>query len=255
MLHTTPTPHPNDRRWLMWSWLALCLVTLAWDASGQDLPVMRLLGTAEGFPLRHHPLLERVFHDGGRQASTVLYGLLLVWSVWPDTAQPPTAPSRRERLTVLALVTLALAVVSLLKRASHTSCPWEWSVFGGDAAYVSHWDLFTLDGGGGHCFPGGHASSAMAFFALCLPWLWSPVRARRTAPGWRWLAAVLVTGAVAGIAQTLRGAHPPSHTLWTALICTGVALAGWRLALPRLAHTAPIGPVLPVHHEQPASGV
>ena len=28
-----------------------------------------------------------------------------------------------------------------------------------------------------------------------------------------------------GLTQTLRGAHFPSHTLWTALVCWGVALA------------------------------
>ena len=254
MLHATPTSLPDPRRWLMGAWLTLCLLTLAWDASGQDLPVMRLFGTAEGFPWRHHPLLERVFHDGMRQASTALYGLLLVWAVWPDRRRMPTTPARRERLTVLALVTLALVMVSGLKRLSHTSCPWEWSAFGGQARYVSHWALFTRDGGGGHCFPGGHASSALAFFALCLPWLWSPVRHRPPAAGWRWLAAVLVAGAVAGIAQTLRGAHPPSHTLWTALICIGVALVGWRLALPRLAQTASAAPLQPVGSEQPVSG-
>lgn len=234
MLTTTLRPDPDNPRRLLGAWLALALFTLGWDASGLDLPVMRLIGTAGGFPWQHHVLLERVLHDGGRRLSMLLYGLLLVWALWPSAKVPSITPSRRERLAVLGLVTLALLLVGLVKRASDTSCPWEWSVFGGQAAYVSHWDLVTRDGGAGHCFPGGHASSALAFVALCLPWLWSPSPGRPSRIGAGWLAGVLLAGLVAGVAQTLRGAHPPSHTLWTALICGGVALAGWRLAQPWL---------------------
>lgn len=212
------------------AWLVLLLFTLAWDASGMDLSVMRQIGTAAGFPWRHHPLLEAVLHDGGRQLATGAYLLLWGWVLWPAA----DGPSRRERVAVLALVTLSMVTVGLLKQASRSSCPWEWNDFGGNAVYTSHWNLLAGDGGPGGCFPGGHASSALAFLALCLPWLWSPVAGRRRAPGGRWLAAVLVAGSLAGVTQTLRGAHPPSHTLWTLLICGAIALAGWRLARPWL---------------------
>jgi membrane-associated PAP2 superfamily phosphatase len=40
---------------------------------------------------------------------------------------------------------------------------------------------------------------------------------------------------VAGAVQTARGAHYPSHTLWTLVICGGVSLALWRLVRPRRA--------------------
>lgn len=212
------------------AWLVLLLLTLGWDAAGMDLPVMSQIGTSAGFPWRHHPLLETVLHDGGRQLATGAYLLLWGWVLWPVSS----GPSRRERGTVLALVTLSMVTVGLLKQASRASCPWEWSAFGGTAVYTSHWNLLAGDGGTGGCFPGGHASSALSFLALCLPWLRSPVAGRRRAPGWRWLTAVLLAGGLAGVTQTLRGAHPPSHTLWTLLICGAIALAGWRLALPWL---------------------
>ena len=235
--HQAPaTPHP-----LVSAWLVLGLFTLGWDASGLDLPVMRLIGTASGFPWQHDRLLEQVLHDGGRRLSMLLYAALLVWAVRPGPRTASATLSRQERLVVLVLVTLALVLVSLLKRTSQTSCPWEWSAFGGQAVYVSHWNLLVRDGGAGHCFPGGHVSSALAFFALCLPWLWSPSPGRQARIGVGWLAGILLAGLVAGAAQTLRGAHPPSHTLWTALICSGVALAGWWLAQPWLrgARTIP----------------
>lgn len=226
-------PSNAPPRHLMRAWLALALCTLAWDASGLDLPVMRLIGTPEGFPWQHHPLLERVLHDGLRQLAWVAFGVLVVWAVGKDPASG-TAPSQRERLVVLGLVTLAVLTINAIKWSSRTSCPWEWTVFGGSVPYVPHWNLFTVDGGAGRCFPGGHASSALAFVPLCLPWLWSPAGIRRASIGIGWLAGVLLAGVVAGGAQTLRGAHPPSHTLWTALICGGVALGGWQLAMPWL---------------------
>jgi len=53
-----------------------------------------------------------------------------------------------------------------------------------------------------------------------------------------WLASALAVGLLAGVVQTLRGAHPPSHTAWTLLICGGVSLAGWALARRWLASPA-----------------
>lgn len=91
----------------------------------------------------------------------------------------------------------------------------------------------------------GMRTSGFAFIALCLPWLNAPAGAeRRRAIGLRWLAAVVCVGLLAGAVQTLRGAHFPSHTLWTLLICTTVSLVGWRLMLtrldlPRVAGAAP----------------
>ena len=244
MKHATrPSNAPPHR--LARAWLALALCTLVWDAIGMDLPVVQLIGTPGGFPLQHHLLLERVLHNGLRQLAWVAFGVLVVWAVRRDPAPLGTAPSQRERLVVLGLVTLALLTINAIKWNSRSSCPWDWTAFGGQVPYVSHWKLFTVDGGSGRCFPGGHASSALAFFAMGLPWLWPPSGTRRPATGVGWLAGVLLGGLVAGGAQTLRGAHPPSHTLWTALICSGVALAGWQLAMPWLRAERVQRPVTP----------
>jgi hypothetical protein len=52
------TAHPVAR------WLLLLLgFTLLWDLSGADLPVMRWLGTASGFPLQNQWLLKQVLHE------------------------------------------------------------------------------------------------------------------------------------------------------------------------------------------------
>ena len=229
-------PANTPTTWL----LAALFFTLLWDASGADLAVMRSLGTAQGFAWRNDWLLERVLHEGLRQLCTGLFLLMVLWALWPLRWEHPAGRwlqlPRRERLVLVLLVLCSLLAVSLIKSQSQTSCPWELREFGGRAAYVSHWLPWQADGGAGRCFPGGHASSALGFVGLCLPWLSPPPgRTRRRVVGWRWLLAVVVTGLVAGGVQTLRGAHYPSHTLWTLVVCAAVSLLGWRLAQPWLA--------------------
>lgn len=212
------------RVWL--GWLVLLSVTLWWDASGLDRVVMAWLGDASGFPWRHHVLLETVLHDRARQ---VAVGALFVVAV---LAAFPWGPLRRltgrQRLTALGGVLLALLAVNLIKNRSATSCPWDVDAFGGSAVYVSHWAWFTPDGGPGRCFPGGHASAAFAFLALAWPWLDADRPGHRRI-GWVLLTGVVGVGVVFGAVQTLRGAHYPSHTLWTAVICAGVTWGCYRL--------------------------
>lgn len=202
--------------WWMATGLALGGV-LAWDASRLDLTVMAWLGNAEGFTLRSNWWLETVLHDGARRLATGLY--LVLWAmVWRPVGFLRQF-QRFERLEMALGVTAALLVVTLIKRYSLTSCPWELQTFGGAARYVSHWQWALADGGGGMCFPGGHASSAFAFVALALPGLAARPGSQRYQTATRLLAAVLLAGLVLGGAQTLRGAHFPSHTLWTAWVC------------------------------------
>jgi membrane-associated PAP2 superfamily phosphatase len=222
--------------WRQIAWIsALGLIgVLLWDASALDLPVMQLWGTAEGFALKDQRLLSHLLHTRGQQASVVAFIFLMVM-VWRPLG-PWRQLSRRERLTSLLAVVLSLLSVSLLKRWSLTSCPWDLQVFGGVANYVSHWRWGVPDGGGGHCFPGGHASSAMGFLAACLPFLLSS-DARLQTTGQRLLALIALLGVVFGLTQTVRGAHYPSHTFWTAWICWSVGALAYRLmqrqALPQ----------------------
>lgn len=227
-IRLSPTTATLSRRWWLITGLALVSV-MAWDATGLDLTIMTWLaqsqghGVAPGFTLRHNWWLETVFHDTARRTAEVLYGVLwvMVWCPLGFFRQF----ERHARLDMAWGVTAALLVITLIKRLSLTSCPWELQAFGGAASYVSHWQWGVADGGGGKCFPGGHASSALAFLALALPGLtaWQGSKAHQT--GSRLLLGVLLAGVVLGAVQTLRGAHYPSHTLWTAWLCWTVASA------------------------------
>jgi membrane-associated PAP2 superfamily phosphatase len=197
--------------------LVSLVLLLAWDAVGADLAVTRWIGGPAGFVWRDAWLTRTLLHDGGRWLAMAVLAAVLA-GTWRPVVH---GPSRPERLRALAVVLAGLLLVPLIKQASSTSCPWDLAEFGGRALYVSHWRLGIADGGPGHCFPSGHAVSAFAFLPLVLLWqAYRPVVARA------WLGGVLLAGMAFGAAQWLRGAHYPSHTLWTAWICWVLARAG-----------------------------
>ncbi|WOI43488.1 phosphatase PAP2 family protein [Acidovorax sp. BLS4] len=201
---------------LAWA-LGVLAVLIAWDSSGLDLDLARVFGSAQGFPLRDHWLFVHVLHEGARRLGWVLVLVLAVGVWWPVGVLRRLDHGERVQMAISAL--LSLGVIALLKQSSTTSCPWDLAEFGGVARYASHWALGVMDGGGGHCFPAGHASAGFAFlggyFAL-----------RRKAPPaarW-WLAGALAAGVILGLAQQARGAHFTSHTLWTGWFCW---MTGW----------------------------
>ncbi|MDP3084724.1 MAG: phosphatase PAP2 family protein [Rubrivivax sp.] len=206
--------------------LALAALAL-WEASGWDLVVARWFGNGAGFGWRDHWLTSGLLHQGGRGlAWLMLAGLLaLTLKAWRRPA------ARHEHLRWTAATLAGLLLVPAIKRVSSTSCPWDLAEFGGLADYVPHWQLGLTDGGAGHCFPSGHAVAAFAFFSLYFLWRRShPARARGA------LAAVLALGLLFGWAQLARGAHFPSHSLWSAWLCWALCVGadrarialGWR---------------------------
>lgn len=217
------------QKFLPYRWAALALVLLlAWDASPLDLLAMRQAGDANGFALRDAWVTRGLIHEGGRLVSYVATVFIVLLNLWPRLLP---ALTRRERTWWLVTTLVCLAVISLMKRASLTSCPFDLAEFGGaaHAAYVSHWAFGIRDGGGGHCFPSGHASAAFAYLAGA----WALRRAYPRA-ALAWGAVVVTLGVIYGVGQMMRGAHYPSHTMWTAWICWALTLAAahlgpWRL--------------------------
>ena len=200
------------------------LLLLAWDASGADLPLTRLFGTAVGFAWRNHWLFERVLHDGAAaclKAGFVLLGLNVLVPLPLIGAMP-----RRLRLRWWLMTLLCALAVALLKRSSLISCPWSLAEFGGSAHYLTHTSLDAWrgagDGGPGRCFPAGHVSNAFAFVGGALVLRPVSLRAARL-----WLAVVCGLGLVLGLTQLLRGAHFASHSLWTAWVCWSLSVMLW----------------------------
>jgi len=203
----------DDRRAAALALLAL-LPLMLWEVAGGDMPLSRVFGSAQGFAWRNDWWMSTVLHDGARHVAWLL-AALLVLNVW----RPLTpALTRRERAWWLLATLAGAAVVPLVKQQSLTSCPWDLAEFGGLAHHVPHWlqlgPLAAADGGGGHCFPSGHATSAFAFFSGGFALRRAhPVAARR------WMFATLAFGLLLGAVQLVRGAHFASHTLWSGWLC------------------------------------
>lgn len=205
---------------LLVSALALAAL-LCWDASGLDLPAARLFASAQGFALRDSWWTSTLLHEGGRLAAWVVLAAVTL-ALW--RTPEPQQPTRAHRGGWIVVMLLCILAVPALKRFSPTSCPWDLAEFGGVAAYVSHWRLGVADGGSGRCFPSGHAVAAFGFFGMHFLW-----RAHSAHRARAWLGAVLVAGAVFGLAQLARGAHYPSHTLWSAWLCWVLCVGASRL--------------------------
>ena len=216
-------PSTRSLRLVTWT-LGALLLLLAWDALGLDLPLARLAGTGDGFPLRETWLMSAVLHEGARRVSWVLMVTLILAIWWPVGFLRQL--TRGERAGIVAGTVLALLSVSLLKSVSRTSCPWDLAEFGGMVPYISHWNFGMTDGGGGRCFPAGHASAGFAFVA---GYFWLQDKAPRAAKAW--LTAAVIAGLGLGLAQQWRGAHYLSHTLWTAWVCWTTAGLAWAASL------------------------
>ena len=209
----------TQRRDLTVAGVTLALLLL-WDPRGLYLVWVRAWGDATGFAWRDHWLTSRVAHDGGRWLAGAVLAALVVNLRWPLF----DGLTRAERVRWLLVTVGTLLLMPVLKKLSSTSCPYELAEFGGHALYVSHWRFGVADGGPGGCFPSGHATSAAAFFSG-----WFALRERHPQAARIWLGVVLALALFHGWAQMARGAHYPSHTLWSAWICWTLAM----LAAPR----------------------
>lgn len=193
------------------------LSLLAWDFSGGDMQMAQWWGEPSGFALRDNWWMVKVMHESMRNAGWVLLLALAagIWRPWGSLRHLTT----RERAGLFLSVVCALLAVTLIKGISKTSCPWDLQAFGGTASYISHWNVLEVDGGGGHCFPAGHASTGFAFMAA-----YFGLRQSGAPNAGTWLACALLAGLGLGLSQQMRGAHFMSHTLWTAWLSWSV---GW----------------------------
>ncbi len=209
------------------------IVLLAWDASGLDLSVSTKFAGTQGFALKHGWLTETVLHRGGKLFYYLAFTVLAVNCYRPFF--PKLWVPRKTQLWWFLTMLICIAAISILKYYSVSSCPWDLAMFGGTAKHLSHWAIFSADGGPGRCFPSGHVSGA--FSLLAVSFALRPVSPRAA----RWaLIFVLLIGAILGAGQVARGAHFVSHVLYSGMICWVICLISAHL-LARLNAPASVG--------------
>ena len=145
------------------------------------------------FPLRRSWAFETLGHAG---LKWITVGFWLFCAAWGG----------RLRRGAVYMVLIA-GVVLALKHFSPFSCPWDLPEYAGARPDA------------GRCLPAAHPITGFALFGLVLALSDKP-RAARYA-----LATALLVGLVAGAVQVARGAHFPSHVLWTAWIAWAVTVA------------------------------
>lgn len=203
------------------------LGVLTWDATGWDMAVAKIMGDSHGFYLANNHFLATYLHTGARHVSllgaAVLIGTVArPWGIFKNF-------SRKQLLWAICTTLLCALLVSVIKRFSQTSCPWDLEWFGGTVRYISHWRT-EGDAGPGNCFPAGHASSAFAF--LPYYFLFAFASSQTSKLSTVWLTGIFVLGISLGLVQQLRGAHFTSHTLWTAWLCWSMAYISWLFFTP-----------------------
>jgi membrane-associated PAP2 superfamily phosphatase len=212
--------NPHSKR-IVWNdclmALGILAITLMWDYTGQDRALAHYFGTQTGFELQNDVLLKTGLHDIGQHLSRLCF-VALILMIWRPFGIFKIL-DKQDRIHIVSSVLLASIAITTIKRFSQTSCPWSLIEFGGIAPYVSHWQWTIRDGGGGHCFPGGHASAGFAFISASF-WL---RRYSLRFSQYTWWSASFI-GMLFGWAQQIRGAHFFSHTLWSWTICASIGL-------------------------------
>lgn len=198
-----------------------------------------------GFVGRHSALLENVFHDRVKQA-VILLGVLALLGLALSLVRPVWAHLRRPLGYLVLAMGLSTAIVPPLKTLTGVQCPWSLSRYGGAETYSALLSPRPATDKPGRCWPGGHASSGFALFALYFIWRDRRPRLARLA-----FAGALLLGCILSGARMMQGAHFLSHNLWTAifdwLICLGLYRALLYRAAPASPRAEPIaGPLAPV---------
>ena len=181
-------------------------------------------------------------------------GFILMAGALVDLAFPLRflTPARRAALRISALSAFfEPLMIYNLKRISALHCPWGVDRYAGHHPFLRLLDVIPADWSAGHCFPAGHASSAMWLSALAAFWLpRAPARARGI------FALGILAGFTLGWVQQMRGQHFLSHTLWTAWLSSALIIALFAvfarplgLASPSRSKdkaAAPVGGTLPL---------
>jgi membrane-associated PAP2 superfamily phosphatase len=227
------TTIPTDNSRPLCKWLAIGLplglmALLLLEPSQLDFAISDLFyQPGAGFIGKHSFFLEVILHDRAKQV-VILSAVLALVGLLLSCVYRPWAALRRP-LSMLALaLALCSGIVSPVKNLTGVHCPWDLTRYGGKETYSPLLGERAPAIKPGRCWPGGHATSGFALFAL-----YFALRDRkpRLARGMLWFALGL--GAVFSLGRTMQGAHFLSHNLWTAVFDWLICLACYRMILYR----------------------
>jgi membrane-associated PAP2 superfamily phosphatase len=208
--------------------LSLVLTGIMFEYSGFDIWWISHFYDYQtrSWPFRDHWLFETVIHEWGRYFDMGAAGLWLVFFFLTFFLKP-LKTFKKPLIYFLVSSATGPLIVGAGKHLTHIYTPWDLKIFSGTLPYIRLLD--PVPGGMpiGEAFPAGHASGGYAFFSLyiLMRHLGSPHRIYG-------LIFALGLGLIFGIGQQVRGAHFPSHDLFTLVICWYSALIFYYIFFP-----------------------
>lgn len=206
----------------------LVLTAIFFEYSGFDLWWVSHFydNQTHSWPFREHWLFETVIHKWGRYLDLAAG---LAWLVVFALSFFSSILKNQRRLMVYFLVAAGAGplFVGAGKHLTHIYTPWDLALFSGTLPHIRLFDPVPPGLGVGHAFPAGHASGGYAF--LSLYFVMGHLGCCRKIYG---LMAGLSLGLIFGAGQQVRGAHFPSHDLFTLVICWYSALVSYRIFFP-----------------------
>jgi len=179
------------------------------------------------WPYRHHWFFEGVIHTGGQwldRLMVLIWLIILILSYF----QQSFTKYRKSLFCFLCATAAGPLLVGIGKQLTHISTAWDLQMFDGKEPHIRLFDPVPAGAPIGHAFPAGHASGAYCFFSFYFIMLHfrSPYR-------FFWLFFSICLGLVFGLGQQIRGAHLPSHDMFTLVICWYGAMAVYLLFYPK----------------------
>lgn len=216
--------------------LLLLLMGIAFEYTGFDVWWVSHFydEQSRSWPFRGHWLFDTVIHGWGRHFYMLAAALWLV--VFFFTWRPgPFKKHKKIMLYVLAASATGPLMVGIGKQTTHIYTPWDLAMFSGTLPYIRLFDPVFHGLPIGKAFPAGHAAGGYSFFSLyfLLAHLRSPYKNHG-------FFLALGLGLLFGIGQQVRGAHFPSHDLFTLVICWYSALIVYCLFYPNTWKGNPI---------------
>ena len=210
--------------------LALLLIWLGRETNADLYLADRMFdfGVNE-FPHRNQWFFADFMHHT-MKALMVAVGLVPVAALLMDAfngRQLLDGRTRRRLAVIVAAAVLVPIAISTMKAVSIHHCPWNLTRYGGFAPYLRIFDSLPAGVSAGHCFPAGHASSALWLVAVAIFWL-----PAHPAKAWAAFTVGLFPGLALGLAQQARGAHFLTHTLWSAWVAVVIVVVLARLIDP-----------------------
>jgi membrane-associated PAP2 superfamily phosphatase len=190
------------------------------------------------FPLKNDSFLENVMHKGLRNLMIVvslmmlgfwIFGLKICGFVFKrHNGGHWSKVYHRQFLWIFVAMVISTSAISVLKRLSIHSCPWNLLPYGGTQPWIPLFGNLPAAAEMGHCFPGGHASGGFALIAFYFGFRDSLSKLANAG-----LILGLLFGFVMGWGQMMRGAHFMSHNLWTAWVVWMILLVQYLMWSPK----------------------